>query len=58
MGYQCRNGRSVGVMLAPDGTVLTSKAELLADALPEQVAGSIRELGGHTTIEKARQILA
>ena len=50
------DGRSVGVMIAPDGAVVTSKSELLADALPEQIAGAIRELGGHTTIEKAREI--
>jgi hypothetical protein len=50
------DGRSVGVMLTPDGTVVTSKSEVLADALPENVTGAIRELGGHTTIEKAREI--
>jgi len=50
------DGRSVGVMITPDGTVLTSKSEVLADALPEPVTSALRELGGHTTIEKAREI--
>jgi hypothetical protein len=50
------DGRSVGVMISPDGTVLTSKSEVLAEALPEPVTGAIRELGGHTTIAKAREI--
>jgi len=50
------DGRSVGVMISPDGTVLTSKSEVLAEALPEPVTGAIRELGGHPTIAKAREI--
>lgn len=50
------DGRSVGVMITPEGTILTSKSEVLADALPEQVTGAIGEMGGHTKIEQAREI--
>ncbi len=43
-------------MITPEGTILISKSEVLADALPEAVTGAIREMGGHTNIEKAREI--
>ena len=50
------DGRSVGVIVTPDGTILTSKSEMSASALPENITAAIREVGGHTTIEKSLEI--
>lgn len=50
------DGRTVGAMITPEGTILTSKSEVLADALPERIASAIREPGGLANIEKAREI--
>jgi hypothetical protein len=50
------DARSVGAMVSADGAVLTSKAEVAAEALPENVTGALRNLDDQVRVDKAREI--